>query len=117
MMEKPFSDDSSHKELSDSKIDLGMIKEEHFGTLYYIKTELVDDENASLPFICDDKESLDVKPCVFSCTACNMKFSELEAIEKHFAAHETDHGHVCALCDNKFLHEYHFKLHLDHHME
>ncbi len=43
MMEKPFSDDSSHKEFDDTKIDVGMIKEEHFDTLYYIKTELNDD--------------------------------------------------------------------------
>ncbi len=68
MMEKSFSDDSSNRELDDAEGDKGMIKEEHFNTLYYIKAELDDDKNVSIPFNCDVKNNLDVKPCVQLCS-------------------------------------------------
>ncbi len=118
MMEKSFSDDSSNRELDDAEGDKGMIKEEHFNTLYYIKREMGDDKNVSKPFICDDKNNLDVKPCFYNCAACTMQFTQLKALEEHFATHENDNVHVCALCDKRFLYEYHFKLHFkNYHLE
>ncbi len=113
-------DDSSNRELDDAKVDNGIIKEEHFDMLYYIKTEIGDDKNISIPFNCDVKNNLDVKPCFYNCAACTMQFTELKALEEHFTVttHENDNVHVCALCDEKFLHEYHFKLHMkNYHLE
>ncbi len=115
-MEKPSGADSSHRMLDDTNVNLGIIKEENVDTLYNIKGNLDDEENVSLlTFIHDDKSNLDVKPCLYNCTACTMQFTELEKLEEHFATHENDN--VCAFCDKKFLHEYHFKLHLDNHLE
>ncbi len=53
MMEKSFNgefDDSSHRPLDDTNIDIDRIKEENLDILYNIKTELDDEENVSLPF-------------------------------------------------------------------
>ncbi len=114
-MEKPFSDDSNHRKLDDINSDLDIIKKEEFDTLYYIKTELDDEENVSLPFIHDDRHNLDVKPSLYKCTACNIQFTELGALKEHFAVHENDNGHTHF--DKHLLHEYQFELQLADHLK
>ncbi len=116
IMEKPFSDDSSFRKHDDTNINSDKIKEENFDPLYYIKTELDDEENFLSQFISDDKDNLDVKPDLYSCTACNIQFTELQELEEHVETHQIDKEHVCANCDKKFLHEIHFQIHLDDHL-